>query len=78
MVPIGEVAMHKPLLLCVVLLLCACNSPDSIRSYSDGQAVRNMSVMVQCAALIKKLNPPTDAVSNQHYQRCLLANGAVI
>jgi hypothetical protein len=70
--------MHKPLLLCVVMLLCACNSPDPIRSYSDGQAVRNLSVMVQCATLIKKLNPPTAAESNWHYQRCLMANRAVI
>jgi hypothetical protein len=70
--------MHTPLMLCVVLLLCACKSPEPIRSHSDGQAVRNMSVMVQCATLIKKLNPPTDAESNWHYQRCLLANRAVI
>lgn len=70
--------MHKPLLLCVALLLCACKSPDPIRSYSDGQAVRALSVMEQCATLIKTLNLPTDALSDWHYQRCLIANGAVI
>lgn len=69
--------MHKPFLLCVALLLCACQ-PDPIRSYSDGRAVRNLSVMERCAALIKKLNLPTDTASNWHYQRCLMANGAVI
>jgi hypothetical protein len=70
--------MHKALLLCVVLLLCACNLAEPVRIYSDGQAVRNLSVMVQCATLIKKLNPPTDAESDWHYQRCLMANRAVI
>lgn len=69
--------MHKTLLL-VAILLCGCQSPP-IRTYDTAQADYVREVMTQCAAIIAKhafMLAPGEA--DWHYQRCLLANGAVI
>jgi hypothetical protein len=72
-----EVAMHKTLLL-VVVLLCGCQS-QPIRTYDTAQADYVRKVMTKCATIIAEhafMLPPEQR--DWHYQRCLVQSNVTI